>query len=61
MQRKFAFSLFYVGIEYQGFENQPNSHNTIEAHLFSALKKTMLIKEIDTAFLLFIIILETKF
>jgi tRNA U38,U39,U40 pseudouridine synthase TruA len=50
-----------VGIEYQGFENQPNSHNTIEAHLFSALKKTMLIKEIDTAFLLFIIILETKF
>lgn len=47
--KKFAFRLFYVGIDYNGFEKQANSPNTIEAHLFSALTKTMLIKDIQTA------------
>ena len=48
-QKKIALSLFYIGIDYSGFEKQQNSINTIEHHLFASLKKTMLIKEIATA------------
>lgn len=56
IQKKMAFSLFYLGIDYHGFEKQQNHHNTIEAHLFTALKKTMLIKEIESAFFYLIMI-----
>lgn len=49
-QKKVAMSVFYVGIDYNGFEKQGNCTNTIESHLFSALSKTMLIKDIQSSY-----------
>lgn len=41
--------LYYLGWDYQGFATQENSGNTIEHHLFAALKKTCLIASRDTS------------
>lgn len=49
-ERKIALRMFYIGIDYQGFERQVDVSNTIENHFFAALKKTMLIKEIPTSY-----------
>ena len=42
-----AFKLAYIGINYYGLEGQPGMVQTIEYHLFQALKKLMLIQNRD--------------
>ncbi len=44
-QQKIALKLAYIGWDYQGFAVQDNTNKTIEQELFSALKKTHLIKD----------------
>lgn len=42
--RTVAFKLLYLGWDYDGFVTQDNTTNTIENHLFNALKKACMIE-----------------
>ncbi|KAM9305055.1 tRNA pseudouridine(38/39) synthase [Gastrophryne carolinensis] len=44
-----ALRLAYLGWGYQGFASQENTHNTVEAELFSALQKTRLVESRQTS------------
>ncbi|XP_046850164.1 tRNA pseudouridine(38/39) synthase-like [Xenia sp. Carnegie-2017] len=46
--RHVALKIAYLGWDYHGFASQENIENTIEAHLFNALKKSCLIEERST-------------
>lgn len=48
-RRHVLLKLYYLGWDYQGFATQENSGNTIEHHLFAALKKTCLIASRETS------------
>ena len=48
-QRYIALKIAFVGWDYQGFALQKHTDNTIENHLFAALKKTCLISPNSTA------------
>lgn len=44
-QRKIALKVAYLGWNFDGLASQPDSYNTIEHHLFAALKRTRLISD----------------
>uniref|UniRef100_A0A8R1HL24 tRNA pseudouridine synthase n=1 Tax=Caenorhabditis japonica TaxID=281687 RepID=A0A8R1HL24_CAEJA len=44
-RRKIAFQFFYLGWQYDGLVQQPNTKNTVEHHLMEALLKTHLIDD----------------
>eukprot|EP01112_Ceratiomyxa_fruticulosa_P005999 TRINITY_DN1679_c0_g1_i3.p1 TRINITY_DN1679_c0_g1~~TRINITY_DN1679_c0_g1_i3.p1 ORF type:complete len:490 (-),score=101.08 TRINITY_DN1679_c0_g1_i3:265-1734(-) len=46
-RRHVALKVAYIGWDYHGLASQVDSENTIEYHLFAALKKTCLITAID--------------
>ena len=48
-QRHVAFKFAYFGHNYHGFVIQENIENTIEHHLFSALKRTCLIESVESS------------
>lgn len=48
-RRHVLLKLYYLGWDYQGFATQENSGNTIEHHLFGALRKTCLIASRETS------------
>lgn len=47
--RHVLLKFYYLGWDYQGFATQENSGNTIEHHLFGALRKTCLIQSRETS------------
>lgn len=42
--KKVVFKLSYIGFNYQGLAIQKHTDNTIEFHLFNALRKLRLVK-----------------
>ena len=49
VQRRIALKISYIGWDYDGFAYQTTNDNTIEYHLFEALKKCKMINDIDSA------------
>ena len=54
-----AFKLAYVGIEYSGLAQQSTVPNTIEEYLFNALKKTLLVQDIESSFSVHLVIIPS--
>eukprot|EP01105_Mastigella_eilhardi_P002637 TRINITY_DN1333_c0_g1_i7.p1 TRINITY_DN1333_c0_g1~~TRINITY_DN1333_c0_g1_i7.p1 ORF type:complete len:483 (-),score=114.45 TRINITY_DN1333_c0_g1_i7:1064-2488(-) len=48
-QRHIAVKIAYVGWQFHGFPAQDSSDNTVEAHMFGALRKTKLIVDRDSS------------
>lgn len=48
LKKHYAFKFMYIGKNYDGLVTQKDTKNTIEEHIFSALKKASLIEDEDT-------------